>query len=45
MYATQKDINKILDTIVNLKELSIKDRLQSSNQQKKITDFFPIQNE
>ena len=44
MYATQKGINEILDTIVNLEELFIKDPLQSSNQQKKINDFFPIRN-
>ena len=44
MYATQKGINETFDTIVNLEELFIKDCLQSSNQQKKISDFFPIQN-
>ena len=43
-YATQKGINEMFDTIVNLEELFIKDRLQSSNQQKKINDFFSIQN-
>ena len=44
IYATQKGINEMLDTIVNLEELFIKDRLQSRNQQKKINDFIPIQN-
>ena len=31
MYATQKGINEILDTIVNLEELFINVALQSSN--------------
>ena len=35
MYATQKGINEILDTIVNLEELFIKVPLQSSNKQKR----------
>ena len=35
MYATQKGINELLDTIVNLEELFINVALQSSSKQKR----------